>query len=181
MNNVMCDLETLDKTATSVIIAIGAVEFDPILGLGQKFYQIVDAQSCVDVGLTLGADTVMWWMKQDVRAKTAFNEKGIELKEVLRMFADWYPKGADLWGNGAMFDNVILANAYDRTRIQRPWGYKADRCYRTLRALYPEVEAVKDGGVMHNALDDAVYQAKHAVTLLRHTQGVGPLGELKRL
>ena len=58
--NVMVDLETLGNGSESVIISIGAVEFDPETGeLGREFYKVVDAQSCVDAGLKIDASTVM--------------------------------------------------------------------------------------------------------------------------
>lgn len=189
MNNVMVDLETLDNTPTSVIIAIGAVAFDET-GIGRTFYNVVSAKSCTDVGLTIGADTVMWWMKQDIKAKAAFGDGGIPLEQALFNFAVWYPEGAALWGNGATFDNVILANAYRAFSIAAPgivkakcpWKYNKDRCYRTLKALYPDIIAEMIGGVAHNALDDAAYQAKHAVKILRHIKGLGgAIGELRKL
>lgn len=168
MINVMVDLETLGNGGNAVIIAIGAVEFDTATGLlGREFYEVVDAQSCVDRGMEIDASTVMWWMKQSAEARAAFDKPGIPLTEALHRFSTWYPTAVKtpLWGNGATFDNVILANAYKRARLSRPWGYQSDRCYRTLKALRPEVkqEAI---GVAHNALDDAKYQALHAIKLL---------------
>jgi exodeoxyribonuclease VIII len=166
MKNVMVDLETLGNGSLAAIISIGAIEFDAKTGkLGRAFYTTVDAQSSVDAGLEIDASTVMWWMKQSVEAKAAFKDGGEPLKAALEAFANWYPKDALFWGNGATFDNVILSNAYRLTGIKRPWSYKADRCYRTLRNLYPKV--TQDSvGIAHNALDDATYQALHAIKLL---------------
>jgi exodeoxyribonuclease VIII len=166
MINVMVDLETLGNGSLAAIISIGAVEFDPETGeLGREFYMLVDAQSAVDLGLEIDASTVMWWMKQDVAAKAAFKDNGETIRAALEVFANWYPEDAPVWGNGATFDNVILANAYRLARIERPWNYWEDRCYRTLKTLYPEVEQ-ENVGVAHNALDDAKYQALHAIKLL---------------
>ena len=164
--DVMVDLETLGNGSNAAIIAIGAVEFDPTTrALGREFYQVVDAQSSVDSGMAIDASTVMWWMKQNTEAKRAFNTPGTPLFLALGDFANWYPEGANFWGNGATFDNVILSNAYKLTSQKRPWPYQADRCYRTLKALFPNVEQVH-AGVAHNALDDAKSQALHAIKLL---------------
>ena len=163
----MLDLETLGNGSRSVIISIGAVEFDPESGaLGREFYANVDPQSCVSAGLEIDVSTVMWWMKQGDAARAAFDKPGRHLSAALLDFATWFPERAQLWGNGATFDNVIMSNAYRAAGLEQPWNYSADRCYRTLKNLLPEV---KQGavGVAHNALDDAKYQALHAIKLLQ--------------
>ena len=172
MINVMVDLETLGKNSHSVIISIGAVEFDTMhQKLGRVFHMVVDAQSCVDAGLEIDASTVMWWLQQSQEAREVFKAKGEPLTEVLRQFAAWYPKGAPLWGNGATFDNVILSNAYDATDLKQPWSYTKDRCYRTLKNLMPTVKQ-ENVGVAHNALDDARYQALHALKLMNSISAI---------
>lgn len=166
MINVMVDLETLGTGPNSVIISIGAVEFDTMHQvLGRVFHMVIEPQSCVEAGLQIDASTVMWWLQQSKEAREVFKAKNNTLIEVLQQFSQWYPKGAPLWGNGATFDNVILSNAYSATDIKQPWSYAKDRCYRTLKNLMPEIkqEAV---GVAHNALDDAKYQALHALKLM---------------
>lgn len=166
MNHVMVDLETLGTGSDAVIIAVGAVEFDPdTQTVGRTFYDVVDPQSCVDSGLKVDVSTVMWWMKQSDAARAAFTRPGNALHDVLLNFAQWYPQGAAFWGNGASFDNVILANAFKVVGIAKPWSFTSDRCYRTLKNLLPHITQ-KAVGVAHNALDDAVYQANHANKLL---------------
>jgi hypothetical protein len=163
---VMVDLETLGNGSKSVITSIGAVRFDRDGLLPGTFYMNVDPESCAAAGLEIDASTVMWWMQQSDAARAAFKVKGEPLGFVLQSFTEWYPAGAALWGNGATFDNVILANAYRALGMKQPWSYSKDRCYRTLKNLFPHVtqEAV---GTAHNALDDAKYQALHAVKLLK--------------
>lgn len=166
MNNVMLDIETLGNNSRSVIISIGAVEFDD-RGLGREFYMVVDPQSCIDVGMVMDADTVMWWMKQSDAARSAFNQKGEPIDDVLQEFKNWFPKDALVWGNGATFDNVIVDNAYRLCKMNKPWKYNADRCYRTLKSLRPDVNALSRLGTHHNALDDAKYQALHAIEIMK--------------
>jgi hypothetical protein len=166
MNNVMVDLETLGNGSNAVIIAIGAVAFDKDGGLGGSFYETVDPQSCIDAGLVMDVSTVMWWMRQNDVARAAFDKPGRHLNAVLLDFATWFPEGADLWGNGATFDNVILSNAYRATGLTCPWPFWADRCYRTLKNLHPNVP-MQRVGTHHNALDDAETQAQHALQILR--------------
>ena len=163
----MLDLETLGNGSRSVIISIGAVEFDPESGaLGREFYVNVDPQSCVSAGLEIDASTVMWWMQQSEAARAVFKQPAGQLFDALQEFSRWFPALAQVWGNGATFDNVILSNAYRAAGLEQPWKFSADRCYRTLKNLMPDV---KQGsvGTAHNALDDAKYQALHAIKLLQ--------------
>jgi len=81
----------------------------------------------------------------------------------------WFPAGATLWGNGSTFDNVILSNAYRAIGVKQPWDFWNDRCYRTLKSLYPHVK-LERSGVAHNALDDAKSQAMHAVRIINATK-----------
>lgn len=169
MKNVMVDLETLGNGSNAVIVSIGAVEFDET-GLGNTFYRVVSPQSCVDKGMVIDASTVMWWMQQsDAARKALLTPDAMRIEYALTEFSVF---AADcsaqyVWGNGATFDNVILSNAYNTCGLLRPWSYRDDRCYRTLRALYPHVSAGPSHGTAHNALDDAVYQALHAVAILK--------------
>lgn len=169
MKNVMVDLETLGNNSESVIISIGAVEFDET-GVGAVFYTTVDPQSCMDVGLKMDASTVMWWLRQSDAARRAFSGETYQpltLPGALTRFSEFFAAcGAEfVWGNGATFDNVILANAYAKVGLPRPWPYWGDRCYRTLKNLYPEVK-MTNHGVAHNAKDDAIAQALHASAIL---------------
>lgn len=162
---VMLDLETLGKTPGSVIVAIGAVKFAE----GQildRFYERVDAESCVVLGLQMDVSTVMWWLTQDEEARMEITRQGRPLADVLRSFSSWIDDpDAEIWGNGASFDNVLLAEAYDRTGLTRPWQYWNDRCYRTVKNLHPE-RSMKRMGTHHNALDDAESQALHLMEIL---------------
>ena len=172
MKHVMLDLETMGTGPQAAIVAIGAVAFDPTTNSIQcSFYQKVDLNSSVELGGVMSADTVLWWMKQDDEARHQFYFTGIPLIDVLKRFEHWLSclapwEHRQIWGNGAAFDNVILAGALQRAKIQVPWSYKNDRCYRTLKALYPEVP-YEQLGTEHNALDDARSQAIHLMQIFK--------------
>jgi exodeoxyribonuclease VIII len=165
--NVMVDLETLGNGNNSVIISIGAVKFDVLTGVSEDtFYVVVDPSSCVATGLEMDASTVVWWMSQTEDARAVFNDQTrVTLEEALQRFSAWYPEGAALWGNGASFDNTILANAYRKVGVEQPWKFWDDRCYRTLKNMSPPLFHQRMG-THHNALDDAIFQAEHAVKIL---------------
>lgn len=165
----MLDLETLGNRPGSVIVAVGAAKF----GGGKitdTFYQRVDAESCVRLGLKIDASTLMWWLQQEDAARLEVTKAGKPIEQVLNLFSEWLADpDAEVWGNGAAFDNVLLGDAYDRALLDRPWKFWNDRCYRTVRGLRPDIPAARRG-VHHNALDDAKTQALHLMQIL------GPLG-----
>jgi len=162
--NLMVDLETLGNGSNAVILSLGVARFDKY-GIKDSVYLRIDEQSCVNAGLRMDVSTVLWWMKQSDAARAAFDQPGIQLADALEKFSEWVPEGACVWGNGATFDNVILSNAYRAVGMRQPWDFWNDRCYRTVKNLYPEVEAPEFTGAKHNALDDAVHQAKHLILI----------------
>lgn len=171
MNNIMIDLETMGTKNDAAIIAIGAVEFDvETQKLGREFYLVVDLESAVAVGGVIDASTVLWWMKQSDEARAEFLKLGVTIHFALGAFSRWCrAKEEDpiIWGNGATFDNVILRSAYERCGLSVPWKYSDDRCFRTVRALYLPIDTSSWGGVKHNALDDAKWQARYLLEVLK--------------
>jgi hypothetical protein len=179
MNDYMVDLETLSLRPNAAIISIGAVQFDYQTGeLGAEFYCNIDPASAVEAGGHIDADTVMWWMKQEKAARTALESNRLSIHGALEIFRGYlmaslpdYMSHPRIWGNGAAADNVWLATAYKNAGIELPWHFTDDRCYRTLKNLYPDVVTERTG-VAHNALDDAKNQARHAIQLLRRLKGI---------
>jgi exodeoxyribonuclease VIII len=167
----MLDLETMGTVAGSPIIAIGAVMFGKE-GLGEEFYTQVSLESCAAYGMRPSGSTVIWWMKQSDEARAAFknNDSAPTLPEALVAFKKWLPDDSKVWGNGADFDNVLLAAAYSACGILLPWKYYNNRCYRTMRELFKNVP-VERVGVHHNAVDDAKTQAMHLMAGMRALRG----------
>lgn len=171
--DVMVDLETLGKGPGCAILSIGAVAFNPITGLmGAGFYTVVSTASCRALGLREDADTVSWWGQQSPDARRVLAEAEASATTVadgLDAFGDYLklwggPRSVRVWGNGADFDNAILASLYHRVGKDQPWAFWNSRCFRTLKnlRLAPEPDRA---GVHHNALDDARHQAAHAIAI----------------
>lgn len=167
MTDVMIDLETMGQSPDAAIVAIGAVEFNrETCELGQEFYTTVELESSVRAGGVIDPSTVMWWLSQSADARAALTSGvGVQLPVALASFSGWLRMRDDLskvriWGNGADFDNVILANAYRRLALPAPWKFWNSRCYRTWKSENRHVP-MERSGVHHNALDDAISQAKH--------------------
>ena len=163
MNNIMLDLETMGTGLDAAIIAVGAVRFDT--DITARFYKIVSLKSSVDAGLRMDPETVLWWMRRSEEARAEFDEEATTLFDCLMSFSEWIGKDAIVWGNGVDFDNVILANAYKALKIRAPWDFWNNRCYRTLKALHPEIELERTG-TYHRAVDDAESQAQHLIRIL---------------
>lgn len=158
--HIMIDIETLSTCSNAVILSIGAVEFDATT-LGKKFHTTIDIDSCLKHGLSIEGRTVAWWMDQSDNARNVFRTPGYTLPDVLQAFSftsemPW--SNAQVWANGTDFDIAILANAYKKCGMKVPWAYNAVRDYRTMRKEFPIVKT--EPIVAHNALDDAIAQAK---------------------
>jgi hypothetical protein len=164
----MVDLETMGTAANSAIIAIGAVKFAGT-GIKDEFYVNVELDSCVRSGLVIDPGTVMWWMGQSDEARKAFKKDNVRLFQALTDFAKFIgaanTASVKLWGNGSDFDNVILANAYRAINLDLPWKFYNNRCYRTMKGMFPGIKMERKG-VYHNALDDAKSQAEHLIRIL---------------
>lgn len=178
--DIMLDLETMGNGPNAAIVAIGAVIFDPYRAEpGPKFYQTIDLESSVKGGGIIDASTVIWWLKQDKIAIQHLITGCESIDTVLNLFGKWIAEnitddGVRIWGDGAAFDNVILASAYRRHNIPQPWSYWNDRCYRTMRAMYPGIKMQRTG-TAHIALDDAISQANHLIRIFNQLPETGVL------
>ena len=172
VDNIMLDLETLDTATTAVVVSIGAVAFNPrSKELGPTLYLELtnDLVAQQKRGCTISSDTVVWWMRQGAQARALFDEgdpaisSKVSTREALELFSKFITDNgghkAKVWGNGADFDNIILGNLYKAFGMPVPWSYSRNRCFRTMKALGSS--KYTRYGVHHNALDDAITQAKH--------------------
>lgn len=168
---VMLDLETLGTGANSAIISIGACRFNPCNREGNQiidtFHGVISMNSCLAVGMTQDQNTVDWWEKQSPEAKAGSYDhpSPTDLRVVLLAFSDWMSANSEVWGNGSDFDNAMLAEAYRKVGLPLPWKFWNNRCYRTMKNQFPDV-TLNRHGTHHNALDDAISQAKHLCRIL---------------
>lgn len=170
MKHIVVDLETLGTVPGCVILSVGAVFFDET-GLGAEFYKVINKRSCEEAGLLVNQDTVDWWNKQSMDATQVLRdaETSVDtLASVLEEFNAFIKQdtGVKVWGNGADFDNPILAKAYEAVGVKQGWLPYNGRCYRTLKNIAPGPKLVRVG-TYHNALDDAKSQALHAIELFK--------------
>lgn len=173
--HVMVDLETMGKKHNAPIVAIGAVVFDPATGsIGESYYKVVCLESSVNWGAVIDPSTVIWWLKQSSEARSAIvNDDAIPLQDALLQFREFVSdnvaggsKKAQVWGNGASFDNSILRSSYDCIAEDYPWEYWNDRDVRTMVELGQAISfdpktTIPFEGSRHNALADAIHQARY--------------------
>lgn len=182
---VSLDLETLSTKPNAYILSIGAVELDlhdDDFGSTRSFYAVIKPHRYP--GFDIDSETVGWWFGQSDKARKEFVPAGMlpilddpsqyimGLPAALFALSAWFPKGATLWTDGAAQDCVWLRSAYTISGLEPaiPWGFRDERCYRTIRETYPHIKADPlPGGVHHNALSDAKFQAQHLRKIYRFT------------
>lgn len=167
--DLMIDEETAGLPPTGALLSLGACFFDTsTCKIGPTFLRTVNLATAVRDGGTIDASTFVWWLGQSQEARDGVRFSGIDIRTVLQEFTDFineHSKVSDVrpWGNSSTFDLTILGGAYKRAGMQTPWYFTQERCFRTVRNMYPSVEydpnAKGDGA--HNALTDAIFQAEH--------------------
>ena len=174
MLDVMLDLETMGNGPDAAIVAIGAVGMDLRNGtLGLEFYETINLESAVASGGKMDAATVSWWMQQSDAARAEFSG-GDVADDVLYRFWGFLTENSDeetlrVWGNGADFDNVIMATTLSRHDFKPPWKYSNNRCFRTVRKLFQDI-TFDYSGTRHRAIDDARNQALHLIKICQMKQ-----------
>ncbi len=167
LDHIMIDLEALGTKQHSVFISIGACRFNPHTGeIDEKFYEHIDWDSAIKAERSMDASTIKWWLQQSDAARKEILRQGKPLKDVLKALGKWTRTVASskVWGNGATFDISMLENAYDNMFGVQPWDFWNVRDVRTIVDLATgkiSQGEMKFEGTQHNALDDAIHQAKY--------------------
>ena len=172
---IMLDIEALDIRPTAAIASIGAVLFEPHTDwIGNTFHIHVSLENCQRHGLTLGASTVTWWLGQDDSPRqTLINGQlyAAPLITALEALAAFIPTDAEIWCNGNSYDLPIIAHAYHACGIETPWRFYNERDLRTLKGLNKGLR-IERNGTHHNALDDAVHQARLVQHILQFNSDI---------
>lgn len=178
MNNyLMIDKETL-ALDNPVVIQLGFVVFNKDKVLWTSSYNICP-KSCVAIGMEMDLDTVSWWLKTNPSLLTSILDgNSVSIEEALSFMFNVYKsfncKG--VMSNGSLADIkwvhqlVKGINKTNETKIEIPWSYKEEMCFRTMRALFPQYKGV-EFGERHDALNDARYQVS-VVQEIMNKEGV---------
>jgi hypothetical protein len=171
--NVMVDIETLSTAPNATMLTLGACAFD--LGTGE-ILDTISLRFSLDDQSRLNRDisdsTMAWWKKQSDEARAeAFDQTNAEpLSDALQKFDNWLvaTRKADrklemrMWANDPDFDLVILTSAFRNVGKEPPWQFWESRSVRTMKMIAQEKKITLPDreGTHHNAVDDAIHQAK---------------------
>tara|TARA_R100001440_G_C2512772_1_gene118056 strand:+ start:387 stop:914 length:528 start_codon:yes stop_codon:yes gene_type:complete len=166
--HIMVDIETLGTSPKSVIFSIAAIKIKSNKIAGE-FIAHPSIESGLKLGFKVQADTLKWWMFQDEEAREQITNSTSDLPTALNDLRHWMGPNNNLylWGNGADFDNVHLAEAYKACKMQVPWRFWNSRCFRTLKETFPLSETPLQVGTKHHALNDALSQAHHLIQIFK--------------
>ena len=178
-DDLMIDIETMGTAADSALVQIGAVFFNiPRRALGPTFLQTIHLATAVRDGGKIDPGTVLWWLGQGDAARKGIRFGGRDIRVVLQEFSDWIKEtcrheDVRVWGNSPTMDCTIPRTAYERAGMEVPWYWSHERDFRTVRNMNPKVEYNTDdkGDDAHNALVDAVFQAKHLFKIADYRSG----------
>lgn len=174
--DIMIDLETLGTVPGCAIVSIGAVAFNEFRLHDIGFYRAIaikdwDTPGETEDGLHKDADTIDWWKKQSPAALAVFHAApSFTTNKALQELARYCNEFGSprVWGNGADFDNPIIAVAARKVGLSASlWKPYNGRCYRTVKNGFKDIK-LKRVGTYHNALDDARSQAQHLVDICQN-------------
>ena len=165
MNKLMVDCETLDIGERPVLLSIGAVVFNE-QQIQDYFEYFINKETAISEGFTVSQSTLDWWDQQDPDARAyAFNGEG-DIQEALKALVQFYELNecTEIWSKGSLADIRWINNALDYFGIERPWKYHKEFYFRTLLKSVPKFN-MPFVGMPHNALDDAIHQAKQFIEI----------------
>ena len=187
--DLMVDLETLGTEPGSTIFQIAAVEFDLLTG---DIVDTIDLVADISVDkIDVEGGTLLFWM--DANAER-FRElllrgkaDGLSPTGALIQFDAWVRKRIEasgrenvfLWGNGIANDNLWLREAYRKAGLKWPIHFRNDRDVRTVRELSylrnrfrcDYVGEARTNDRPHDALSDAIFQARNVADEYAHLTG----------
>lgn len=187
--HLVIDLETLGQGPRARVASIGAVRFrldcQNAVCEASAFHRLVDLYRGANAFRDVDPKTLEWWDQQSREARfTLDGGPRVGLALALQEFVAWaVPAGEDpkallAWGYGDEFDLAILADAcgqlaaayrddHDQEKpVALPWDYWRGHNLRTLSQCFPHIPSGRHGGVKHNALADAQFEAQFLVRLL---------------
>ena len=180
-HHISIDIETADTGPTAAITQIGVAIMDhsgSILDhLGRNFkIDITDYDDWPQFKVHVG--TMLWWATQDPVARLAafgvynpsrmesVNEDRLRLAHAVQQFCEHIaniPGKIKVWAKPPSFDLVIIQHAFKVLGYKCPWGFRDERCLRTLLDLTPKdasIHGMPFEGAQHDAYVDALHQLK---------------------
>ena len=166
--NISLDVETLGTSKKSVISQIGAVKFTDDGEIVDRFISNIDIKVYDNPFyrglLDIDIQTVVWWLNQDEKAQKSVYSFGLKREhpeKALIRFAEWASDDKEVvfWSHNS-FDPSIVEENFKVWDLSCPIHRHNSFDIRTLFYFVPKDESVEHVGVKHNALHDAIHQAR---------------------
>ena len=177
--HIMVDLEFLAHTPNGVVVAIGAVKFDPEkpIETWQSFYTCIDWHKYDPVFFECDDETLLWWDNQSEKVKQQLDGTVHPVSATLD-FQKFAKDVEFFWSNHPVADEAKLIYMANKLLKQQPsWSYRASSDFYTMYKIYEDVvwDQMDDETDMHNALNDAMHAAKHVAKIVS-VKGLSALG-----
>lgn len=186
----MVDLETLGMAPGGAILRVGIVPFSLEHGaervsLRHEWLDVgCSREANEDGGREIDPDTVDWWSRQSPEAVAALSVPPVhrtvgDLKRCVVEFLAEVQRQHDrplvLWAKPPTFDLDLLRDLVGK--VDWPIKYWNERCLRTLISVteglgLPGPSEVEKG-TAHSAVEDAAWQARQTVYLVREVRRLG--------
>ena len=170
------DIETLSTEFNAVVLSIGMVALTSEFKIKGKFHHTLPAEEQAARGRHICDETMAWWAKQDPKAfdVACDTSHGLSVEQVLGKFQEFIkqtrdPRDNTFWGNGSDFDNVIIKSLHTDFGYAQSLERFGNRCFRTLKNIYPHIVQPPFVGQKHNALDDALHEAAWLAKIVKTT------------
>jgi len=165
----MIDIETTDTSARSCILSVGIVFFDEEQ-ITKQLYILPELQPQIDAGRRFSVGTLNCWMTQSSEAKKdVFSQEGrVSIPYAIGQLRE-LDRADIILSHDMDLDLAAIVDFYNQFAENNTvplFHYRKKRCFRTIGRLYdPRCKYQSERTVYHNALDDALVQAKHFMKL----------------
>lgn len=182
---IMVDIESLDLGPKSVVTQIGLYPFsmeEEEIDSEMVLHTFLPIQPQFDLGRTVSADTLVWWMNQKDEARAgfernlsdAFEELPVLMRQFVRRFEKitngLAPESYEVIARGPQFDLVNIETLLAQCGERTPWRYDRVTDLRTLMryaGLHARDVPPPEGFVAHDAGWDCRYQIKQYLAAKR--------------
>lgn len=161
--DLMIDIETLSTKPNALVLSIGMCWFDrahpddEVIALPIIYPTLSQEDSHID------PQTVRWWMKQTDSARGVFDDivedKRISCTDAAIDVGEAVNNADRIWAKDPDFDCVILSHFVNQ-QVNFDWPFWKNRSVRTMLDTVPVAKNMEFEGTQHDALADAVHQAK---------------------
>ena len=181
ITDVVVDIETLGTRPGDSIVQIAVVGFDrnaPSF-LGQLIISVsvplaksenVALPPRLTGGSTNAAQAVLLLGNSDFN-EVSTSESSMLFEFMLQVESTKIQKCC-WWGNSHSFDLVLIEAALKKLcYADKPWDFRNERCFRTLKSEMPFVSLPENTTTKHIAVNDAMYEAECLFLLLKALHG----------